>query len=74
MTAAPPPSRRRISHASSINPGRHAAVANAKKGAQPKLSASHPPDVASTVRAVAASADSSAYCVAVKAGLHRPER
>src|SRR5580658_2604827 len=72
-----PPARvapRRAIHIRSASAGSVAIVVKKKKPIQPSFSASTPPDDATSVRPTAASEESSAYCVAVKAGEHRSER
>ena len=61
-------------HSSSSRPGTQSSVLRTKNGVQPSASASVPPDADKVVRPDRASEDSSAYCVAVKATLHSPDR
>lgn len=64
----------RMIQASSKRPGTQAMVARTKNGLHPSVSASAPPEADKVVRPIAASEVKSAYCVAVKAILHNPDR
>src|SRR5690242_14575813 len=61
-------------HTSSISAGSVTTVVSRKNGTHPIRSASTPPEDAKIVRPTAASDESSAYCVAVKAGEQSSER
>jgi hypothetical protein len=63
-----------MTHINSNSPGMHKTVLTRKNGVQPSRKAILPPQAYRIVRPTPASDDSSAYCVAVKATLHSPDR